>query len=153
MHLQNRTWEVVKLPPGKKAIGSGWVFHVKHLADGSIEWYKARIIAKGYSQRPGIDYTEVFSPTARHATIHLIFAVAAIEDLHLHTVDISHAFINGDLEEEIYMEQPEGFHELGPDYVCKLGRSIYGLKQASRSWNKKLHGALLDMGFKRLESD
>jgi hypothetical protein len=151
MHLENGTWELVKLPPGRKAIGSGWVFKVKHNADGSIERYKARIVAKGYSQRPGLDYVEVFAPTSRAAAIRLIIAIAAIEDLHLHSVDISHAFINGKLDEEIYMEQPQGFVQ--PGYVCKLLRSLYGLKQASRVWNKELHAALSEMGFTRLQSD
>jgi hypothetical protein len=115
MHLQNQTWEIVKLPPGKKAIGSGWVYRVKRNADGSIERYKGRLVAKGFSQRPGLDYTEVFAPTARQASIRLILALAAIEDLHLHSIDISHAFINGKLEEEVYMEQPQGFQEHGPE--------------------------------------
>jgi hypothetical protein len=153
MHLRNGTWEIVKLPPGKRAIGSGWVYRVKRMGDGSIEWYKGRIVAKGFSQLFGLDFTEVFAPTARQSSIRLILAISAIEDLHLRTVDISHAFINGELEEEIYMKQPEGFQEHGPDYVCKLNRSLYGLKQASRVWNKKLHGTLISMGFKRLESD
>ena len=153
MHLQNRTWEIVKLPPDKKAIGSGWVYKVKRNADGSIERYKGRLVAKGFSQRPGLDFTEVFAPTARQASIRLILALAAIEDLHLHSIDISHAFINGELEEEIYMEQPEGFQEHGPEYVCKLGCAIYGLHQASRVWNKDLHSTLTSMGFKCLESD
>jgi hypothetical protein len=153
MHMQNQTWEVVKLPPGKKAIGSGWVFRVKRNADGTVERYKGRIVAKGYSQRPGIDYTEVFAPTSRQAAIRLILALAALEDLELRSVDISHAFINGELDEEIYMTQPEGFQEYGPEYVLRLLRSLYGLKQASRVWNKKLHAALVSMGFKRLDSD
>jgi Reverse transcriptase (RNA-dependent DNA polymerase) len=153
MHLQNRTWEIVKLPPGKKAIGSGWVYRVKRNADGSIERYKGRLVAKGFSQRPGLDYTEVFAPTARQASIRLILALAALEDLHLHSIDISHAFINGKLEEEVYMEQPQGFQEHGPEYVCKLGRAIYGLHQAGRVWNKDLHGTLTSLGFKRLDSD
>jgi len=151
MHLENGTWELVKLPPGRKAIGSGWVFKVKRKADGSIERYKARFVAKGYSQRPGLDYTEVFAPTSRAPAIRLILALAAIEDMHLHTVDISHAFVNGKLDEEIYMEQPQGFVQ--PGYVCRLNRSLYGLKQASRVWNKTLHAVFSKMGFKRSESD
>ena len=117
MHLQNQDWEIVKLPPGKKVIGSGWVYRVKRNADGSIERYKGRLVAKGFSQRPGLDYTEVFAPTARQASIRLILALAAIEDLHLHSINISHAFINGKLEEEVYMEQPQGFQEHGPEYT------------------------------------
>lgn len=153
MHMENRTWELVKLPPGKKAIGSGWVFKVKRNPDGSVERYKGRLVAKGYSQRPGQDYTEVFAPCSRAATVRTVLALAAVEDMHIRSVDISHAFINGELKEEIYMKQPEGFEELGPDYVCKLNRSLYGIKQASRVWNKKLNSVLVSLGFKRLESD
>ena len=149
----NRTWDIVELPPDKVAIGSGWVFRVKRHADGSIERYKARLVAKGYSQRPGFDYTEVFAPTFRQSSLRLILAISAIEDLELRSVDISSAFLNGDLEEEIYMKQAEGFHEGGPNHVCRLKKSLYGLKQAARQWNKKLHTTLQSMGFKRLDSD
>jgi hypothetical protein len=149
----NGTWTLEKLPPGKKAIGSKWVFRVKRNADGTVERYKARIVAKGFNQRPGFDYLEIFAPTMRQATIRLILALAAIDDLHLRSVDISHAFINGDIDAEVYMKQPEGFTELGPEYVCKLNKSIYGLKQAARLWNEKLNFALLDMGFTRIRSD
>ena len=152
-HLKNGTWSIEKLPPGKKAIGSRWVFRVKRNADGAVERYKARIVAKGYNQRPGFDYMEIFAPTMRQATIRLILALAAIDDLHLRSVDISHAFINGDIDAEVYMTQPDGFKEFGPDFACKLNKSIYGLKQAARLWNEKLHSALLDMGFKRIRSD
>ena len=151
--LKNGTWSLEKLPPGKKAIGSRWVFRIKRNADGTVERFKARIVAKGYNQRPGFDYMEIFAPTMRQATIRLILALAAIDDLHLRSVDISHAFINGDIDADVYMMQPEGFKELGSDYVCKLNKSIYGLKQAARLWNEKLHSALLDMGFNRICSD
>jgi hypothetical protein len=151
--IANGTWEIVRLPPGKKAIDSGWVFKIKRRDNGSIERYKCRLVAKGCSQRPGFDYVEVFSPTCRYATLRLILAITAKENLHLHSVDISSAFLNGDLDEEIYMKQPEGFEQHGPDHVCRLSKSIYGLKQASRQWNKKLHEVLTSMGFKRLESD
>jgi len=150
-HLGNGTWTLEKLPPGKKAIGSKWVFKIKRKADGTIERYKARIVAKGYNQRPGFDYVEIFAPTMRQATIRLVLALAAIEDMHLRSVDISHAFINGDIDAEVYMMQPEGFQDLGSDYVCRLDKSIYGLKQAARLWNEKLHHALLQMGFDRIK--
>src|SRR5277367_4314992 len=152
-HKANGTWDLVELPPGAKCIGSGWVFRLKTKADGSIERYKARLVAKGYSQRPGFDYTEVFAPTFRYAAIRTIIALAAVHDLHLRSVDISHAFLNGDLEETIYMRQAEGFHIGSSNTVCQLRKSLYGLKQAARQWNKKLHDALGSMGFKRLESD
>ena len=151
--VANGTWEIVDLPPDAKAIGSGWVWKIKRNADGSIERFKARIVAKGYSQRPGIDYNEVFAPTFRPATLRLILALAAIDDLELRSVDVTSAFPNGDLEEEIYMKQPEGFHIGGPEKVCLLKKLLYGLKQSARQWNKKLHAVLTEMGFKRIESD
>jgi hypothetical protein len=96
--IQNGTWEIVELPPGEKAIGSSWVFRIKTHSDGSIECYKARIIAQGCSQRPGRDYQEVHAPMPRPATIQMTFAIAAVEDLELCSVDISASFTNGDLE-------------------------------------------------------
>ena len=152
-HARNQTWTVAKLPPGCKAIGSRWVFKIKRKADGSVERYKARIVAKGFSQRPGFDFFETFAPTAKFAAIRAVLAIAAIEDLHLRSLDISHAFINGDLDADVYMEQPEGFEQGGPDYVCHLKKSIYGLKQAARLWYQKLQKVLEQMGFKKIYSD
>jgi len=152
-HWSNGTWEIVKLPPGQQAIGCRWIFKVKPKADGSIEQFKARIVAKGYSQCPGFDYFETFASTMHQATICTILAMAAIEDWHLCSVDISHAFINGDIDTEIYMEQPEGFEQYGPEYVCKLYKSLYGLKQSPHLWSEKLAEVLEKMGFKRIYSD
>ena len=129
--MSNNTWELVELPLGKRAINSGWVFKVKRNSDGSVERYKARLVAKGCSQRPGVDFNEVFAPTFRPAALRLILALAAAEDLHLRSIDISSAFTYGDLEEDIYMHQPEGFQEGGPNKVLKLKKSLYGLKQAA----------------------
>ena len=151
--MGNHTWELVDLPPGKTAVNSGWVFKVKHNADGSVERYKARLVAKGYSQRPGYDYTEVFAPTFRPASLRLILALAAKEGYKLRSVDISSAFTYGDLEEEIYMRQPEGYHQGGPNRVCKLQKSLYGLKQSARQWNRKLCSVFTSLGYKKLSSD
>jgi len=131
-HLQNGTWTLVELLPGMKAIGSKWVFKIKHNADGSIERFKARLVAKGFAQRPGQDYFETFASTMRHTTIRTILALAAIEDMELHSVDISHAFTNSDIDAEVYMRQPEGFEQSGSKYVCRLNKSLYGLKQSPR---------------------
>ena len=141
------------LPPGKRAIGCKWVFRRKRKADGSIERYKARLVAQGFSQRPGFEYGEIFAPTIRMSTMRLILAQAALEDLHMTSIDISHAFINGDLDEEIYMKPPPGFKEGDWGEVLHLLKSLYGLKQSARRWNKKLHSALQDLGFNRIRSD
>jgi len=151
--VENETWKIVDLPHGQKAVGSGWVFKVKQNQDGSIEHFKARLVAKGYSQRSGLDYNESFAPTFRPATLHIIMALAAVEDLELCSVDITSAFINGDLDEEIYMKQPEGFHIGFSTKVCRLHKSLYGLKQSACQWNKKLHSVLTEMGFSHIESD
>lgn len=140
-------------PPGKKTIGSRWVFVQKFLSDGALERYKARLVAEGYSQRPGYDYLETFAPTVRIVSIRVVLALSALEDLDLCSVDISHAYINGELEEEIYMDQPEGFHFGNPGDVLRLRKSLYGLKQAGRVWNRMLHSTLGKLGFSRLQSD
>ena len=105
------------------------------------------------SHRPGVDYTETFAPTFRQASLRLISALAAQHDLHMHSVDITAVFTSGHLDETIYVRQPEGFYQGPPGTVCALDKAIYGLKQASRQWNLKLHSAMLSMGFTRLKSD
>ena len=152
-HIANGTWTIVKLPPDQMVVKSKWVYRIKHNADGSIERFKARLVAKGFSQRPGIDYFETFASTMRHATIRVILALAAIEDLHLRSVDISHAFINSEIDTEVYMAQPLGFVQKGPEWVCKLNKSIYGLKQSPRLWGEKLWAALKELGFRKAYSD
>ena len=133
--------------------GSRWFLKVKHNADGSLDRYKGRVVAKGYSQQPGFDFKETFAPTVHYSTIRTILGLAALEDLELRSVNISHAYLNGILEEEIYMQQPEGIEVGGPEYVCRLIKSLYGLKQAGRVWNRTLHAVLTSMGFSRVQSD
>lgn len=152
-HIHNNTWTPSSLPPGKRAIPCRWVLTKKFKADGSLERFKGRLVAKGFHQRPGFDYLETFAPTVRMASIRTVLALSAIEDLDLRSVDISHAFVNGELEEEIYMEQPETFHFGKPGDVLRLNKSLYGLKQAGRVWSKKLHTALTQLGFQQLKSD
>ena len=152
--LAHNTWELVPLPKGQKWVGSKWVFKIKENVDGSVEWYKVRIVAQGFSQKPHLDYTETFAPVAKFASLRTILAIAAIEDMELHHMDVSSAFLNGDLEEDIYMAQPEGFVEPGQEHlVCRLKKSLYGLKQSPRQWYQKLHETFTSMGFKRCPSD
>ena len=152
-HIANGTWEPCQLPPGKKAIGSRWVFTQKFLSNGELERYKARLVVKGCAQRPGFDYLETFAPTVCMATLRVVLALAAMEDLDLRALDISNAFINGLLEEEVYIQQPEGFHFGNPGDILRLRKALYGLKQAPRVWNKTLHQTLQKLGFARLKSD
>jgi hypothetical protein len=155
-HLENGTWKVVRLPRGKRAIGSRWVFKIKRNADGSIERYKGRIVAKGYAQREGIDYTETFAPTARFGALRTVIALAAIEVMELESVDISTAFLNGEIDAEVFMRKPEGVEMPGfegPDWVLQLLKGLYGIKQGPRLWSQKLHTALSEIGFHRLECD
>jgi predicted RNA binding protein YcfA (HicA-like mRNA interferase family) len=155
-HLENGTWELVRLPHGKKAIGCRWVFKIKKNADGTIDKYKGRVVVKGYEQRYGVDYTETFAPTARFGAIRSVIALAAIEDMELESVDISTAFLNAEIDAEIYMKKPEGYEPAGfegPEWVLKLLKGLYGIKQGPHIWSVKLHNVLKTIGFKRIETD
>jgi hypothetical protein len=146
---KNGTWMLVELPLGRKAVKSKWVF--KHKADGC---FRARLVAKGFTQIFGIDYDETFSPVARFESLRLLLALAALEDWEIYQMDVKSAFLNGLLDEEIYMEQPQGFVDPHhPHKVCLLKKAIYRLKQASRAWNQQFHGVLLDLGFTWTRSD
>ena len=127
---KNDTWELTRLPKGKKAIGCKWVYAKKQgsLKEDSVR-YKARLVVKGYAQREGIDYNEVFSPVVKHSSIRILLALVAQYELDLDQLDVKTAFLHGDLDEEIYMSQPTGFKTAGKeDMVCKLKKSLYGLK-------------------------
>ena len=129
--MSNQTWKLVDLPYGSKPIGCKWIFKRKLNADGSINKYKARLVAKGFKQRHVIDYFDTFAPVARISSICVLLSLASIYKLVVHQMDVKIAFLNGDLEEEVYMEQTEGFVLPGQEKkVCKLINSLYGLKQA-----------------------
>ncbi|KAL6982051.1 hypothetical protein U1Q18_052698 [Sarracenia purpurea var. burkii] len=150
--LQNHTWELVDLPQGSKPLGYKWIFKRKMKADGSIDKYKARLVIKGYRQKEGLDYFDTYSPVSRITSIRMITAIAALRNLAIHQMDVKTAFLNGDLDEEIYMEQPEGFS--GPKgKVCRLVRSLYGLKQAPKQWHEKFDSVVLSHGFRINECD
>ena len=147
--LSNNTWVLVDLPPGSKPIGCKWVFRRKYHTDGSIQTFKARLVAKGFRQKEGIDYFDTYAPVARITSIRVLMALASIYDLYVHQMDVKTAFLNGDLNEEVYMEQPEGFVLPGNEKkVCKLVKSLYGLKQAPKQWHEKFDSVILSDGFK-----
>ena len=132
LHDHN-VWELVELPEGRKPVGSKWVFKLKTNADGSVERCKARLVAQGYSQKEGFDYDETFSPVVRPESVCSVIALACKEGLKLHQMNITTAFLNGDLEETIYMKQPEGFVTEGQEHlVCRLKKSLYKLKRSPR---------------------
>lgn len=151
---ENDVWDLVTLPEGRKAIGSKWIYKTKLDADGNIERYKARLVAQGFNQKYGIDYDETFSPVVRFESIRTVIALAANYALKVHQMDVKTAFLNGELKEEIFMKQPEGFVSKGEEnLVCKLQRSIYGLKQSARCWNTELDNQLKKMEFIQSKSD
>ena len=146
----NETWSLVDLPNGQKAIGLKWVYKLKKDAEGKVIKHKARLVAKGYVQEQGIDFEEVFAPVARMESVRLLIALAVQEAWKLHHMDVKTAFLNGELEEEVYVKQPPGYIEEGAEHkVLKLKKALYGLKQAPRAWNMKLDRTLISLGFER----
>ncbi|RVW94715.1 Retrovirus-related Pol polyprotein from transposon TNT 1-94 [Vitis vinifera] len=144
----NKVWELVPLPVGTKPIGCKWIFKTKRDSNGNVERYKARLVAKGFTQKEGIDFKETFSPVSTKNSFRIIMALVAHYDLELHQMDVKTAFLNGDIDETIYMVQPENFvSKDSKNMVCKLTKSIYGLKQASRQWYFKFHQIIVSYGF------
>ncbi|SPO25882.1 uncharacterized protein UTRI_03247 [Ustilago trichophora] len=148
---ENGTWTLEDLPPGRRAVGSKWVFKIKLKADGTVDKYKARLVAQGFTQQHGVDYDETFAPVLKFATLRLLIALAAQEGWLAHQMDVITAYLNGNLEEEIYMRAPPGYAE--GDKVCRLCKALYGLKQAGRTWYIKIDKWLKDQGYERIESD
>lgn len=148
---KNRTWTLVEPPLGRSIVSSKWVFSRKRDEFGRPTSYKARLVARGFTQKPGLDFFETYSPVARMETVRLLLAVAVERDYEMQQMDVCTAFLNGDLREDIYMRQPEGFIEEGK--VCKLNKSLYGLKQASRMWNERFHKFLIGLGFRQSKFD
>ena len=129
---KNHTWDLVTLPPGKSVVGCKWIYKIKTRSDGSIECYKARLIAKGFTQEYGIDYEDTFAPVARISYVRALLAVATASKWDLFQMDVKNAFLNGNLSEEVYMQPPPGL-SVESNKVCHLRRAFYGLKQAPQA--------------------
>ncbi|GLU08619.1 hypothetical protein SLE2022_255210 [Rubroshorea leprosula] len=152
--LRNKTWVLVPPPCGANIVGSKWVYRIKQRADGSIERYKARLVAQGYTQQPGIDYDETFSPVVKPVTIRTVLALALSKSWPIHQLDVKNAFLNGYLSEPVYMSQPSRFVDPQyPNHVCFLQRALYGLKQAPRAWFQRFAAFLYSCGFIQAYSD
>lgn len=147
--LNRHTWKLVKLPRNFKAIKNKWVYVTKRDSENNLTRRRARLVAKGISQRYGIDYDEVFAPAAKYSTVRFMLALASQQELEMLQLDVKKAFLNGELEEEIYLEQPEGFVIAGKEnHLYRMLRAIYGLKQASNAWRKVVKRVLEAIGFK-----
>jgi len=148
-----QTWELTELPPGKQAIGCKWIFKLKRDSEGKVDKYKARLVAKGYAQEYGKDYDATFAPVAKQSTFRTLLSVAAAKNMKIRHYDIKTAFLNGDITEELYMTQPDGYVAEEKHLVCKLHKSLYGLKQSARAWNTKMNDVLLQNKFVRSKAD
>ena len=152
--IKNHTWDLSNMSPDFNVVGCRWVFTIKRRVDGSIERYKARLVAKGYTQQQGIDYQDTFSPVVKPATIRIVLSTAVSRNWPLRQLDVNNAFLQGTLNEEVYMTQPPGFQDKdNPHAVCRLRKAIYGLKQTPRAWYNELRNFLLQSGFKNSVAD
>ena len=151
--IENMTWEIVDRPKGKKVVGCRWVYKLKRNADGTIERWKARLVAKGFSQVKGESFNEVYAPVAKFNTIKAMIGLATKHKLPIMQYDFETAYLNGDIDAEVYMELPEGYGSRTGGKVVRLRKGLYGLKQAGKLWNDKLNGELLNLGYERAKSD
>ena len=150
--MRNKTWSLVPAPVNRTIVGCKWVFKIKRNSDGSVSRYKARLVAKGFHQQAGFDFSETFSPVAKPVTIRVILTIALYNNWQIKQLDVNNAFLNGTLQEEVFMEQPPGFIQ-NPNLVCKLHKALYGLKQAPRAWFDKLTHTLVRFGFTPSRAD
>ncbi|KAH9650091.1 protein kinase domain-containing protein [Citrus sinensis] len=151
---KNGTWEIVDLPKEKKTVGCKWVFTLKCNVDGSVERYKARLVAKGFTQTYGIDYQETFAPVAKINSIRVLISLAVHFDWNLYQLDVKNAFLNGELEEEVFMDLLPGFEgNHGSSKVCKLHKSLYGLKQSPRAWFERFGNVIKGHGYSQSQAD
>jgi hypothetical protein len=152
--MKNELWEIVPRPKEKLVVTSKWVYKIKHAADISMDKYKERLVARGFSQKEGEDYDETFALVARYTSIRAIISLSASMGWNLHQMDVKTTFLNGAIEEEVYIEQPQGFEVHSKDtHVCRLRKALYGLKQDSRSWYARMHNYLTRLGFSKSHAD
>jgi hypothetical protein len=152
--IKNDVWEIVLRPKNKDVVSSKWIFKIKHVVDGSIEKYKARFVARGFSQKEGIDYEETFALVARYTSIRTIIALAAKKKWKLNQMHAKTAFLNGVIEEEVYIKQSQGFEvEDRKTHMCKLKKALYGLKQAPRAWYGRIDSFLTSLGFTKSKAN
>lgn len=150
---KNQTWTLTALPANKKPIDCKWIYRVKYLPDGSVEKYKVRLVAKGFTQMLGLDYLDTYSPVAKLVTVRLLLAVCISFNWHMHQLDVNNAYLHGDLDEDIYIVPPKGYTKALPGQFCKLQKSLYGPKQAGRQWNKMFTQTITDFGFQQSARD
>jgi len=151
--VQTGTWEFADLLIGKQKVGCKWVYKTKHKADGSIERFKARLVAKGFTQQEDIDLRETFSPVSKITIVRLLLGITTTKIWLLEQLDVNNAFLHRDLHEEVYMEVSKGVIPPKPCQVCKLRKSIYGHRQASRQWYEKLSTVLIASGYTQSQYD
>jgi hypothetical protein len=151
--LENRVWKLVTRPPNANVIKGKWVFRKKYRSNGEVERWKARWVAKGFTQMEGVDYFETFAPVLKYKSLRILLVLAAKYDLELKQMDIVTAFLYADVKETIYVEQPEGFAEGGDGKVCQLTKALYGIKQAPHAWNSTLHVFIVSLGFRQCVHD
>ncbi len=137
----------METPEGVKPILMKWVYKVKRDAQGNVERYKSHLVAKGFLQKQGVNFEEVYAPMNKHTTLRSLLVIVTQQDLELHQLDVKTTFLNGELEQEIYMQQPQGYEQGGPNIVCRLLRALYGLRQAPRAWHRCLKKVLEDLEF------
>jgi hypothetical protein len=151
---RNTTWDLVELPRDRKTVGCEWVYKLKKGVDDKVERYKERMVVKGYSQKECIDFYGIFSPVVKSLSIRSVLALVVLLDLELEQLDVKTSFLHGELDEEIYMEQPEGFvQNHSKKFFCRLKKSLYGLRQSLRQWYNKFDSFMVSQNYTRIEYD